>query len=357
MTTGGDSDMRAILEKIGEITAQTIDDDYIFRGESRCYGKVTSTLYRQYEDEIDARRMDIEIVQAAMLQDAKQYTDETDDFEILTQLQHHGGKTNLVDFTTDIHIALFFACSSFPEEDGRVILQRTRTVIREVARNPKNRVIAQKSVFVRPLKGFIEPEPRKVISIPSRLKQPMLNYLRRHHGISTHTVYNDLHGFIAINNIHDQAYTAFYKGNTALQEKKDYDGAIQHYNESVRLWPDISEPYGNRGIAYGRKGDREQALKDYGKAIELDPTNAFPYANRGNLHLQMDNYDQAVEDCSVALELDSEFADAYYTRGIARLRLQEIDSAKIDLRNAESRGVDLPEDIKAIMTPPQHAQG
>ena len=98
-------------------------------------------------------------------------------------------------------------------------------------------------------------------------------------------------------------------------------------------------------------------MKDYGRAIELDPTNAFPYANRGNLHLQIGNDDQAVKDCTEALELDSEFADAYYTRGIARLHLQELDNAKIDMRNAESRGVALPEEIKAMMTPPQHAQG
>lgn len=119
MTTVGDSDMRAILEKIGEITAQAIDDDYIFRGEPECYGKVTSTLYRQYEEAIESGEISVEVMQNGILLEAKQHTDENSD-ELLSKLQHYGSKTNLIDFTTDFHIALFFACGH-PDEDGRVI--------------------------------------------------------------------------------------------------------------------------------------------------------------------------------------------------------------------------------------------
>lgn len=42
-----------------------------------------------------------------MIEAAKDYTHETDPFEILTELQHYGGHTNLIDFTIDNHIALF----------------------------------------------------------------------------------------------------------------------------------------------------------------------------------------------------------------------------------------------------------
>ena len=79
-------------------------------------------------------------------------TDETIDFEILTEIQHYGGKTNLIDFTTDYLIALFFACDGHHEKKGRIILQRTEKIqdIIERPRNPRHRIIAQKSVFVRP---------------------------------------------------------------------------------------------------------------------------------------------------------------------------------------------------------------
>ena len=67
------------------------------------------------------------------LEESQRYTDQTNEREILSQIQHFGGDTNLIDFTTDYLIALFFACDAAMKEDGRVILlqksddQMTRT--------------------------------------------------------------------------------------------------------------------------------------------------------------------------------------------------------------------------------------
>ena len=356
MTAPEDSNMRGILGKIDEITAQAVDDDYIFRGEPECYGKITSTLYRHHEKEIAANSLGIEAMQEAILQDAKRYTGETDDFEILSKLQHYGSKTNLIDFTTDLHIALFFACGH-PDKDGRVISLPTRKVILRITRRPKNRVVSQKSIFVQPPEGFIKPEQDKVVSIPKELKPFMLDYLRKYHGITTESLFNDLQGFIRVQGLYYEAYAEFHKGNTSL-EQKNYDGAIRHYTESIRLRPNNSSSYGNRGIAYWRKGDPEQALLDYNKAIELDPkSSAVPYVNRGKLYMERGDDDQVVKDCTEAIKLDSDFAEAYYSRGLARLHLKELDKARMDLRNAESRGINLPEEIKALLTPQQDSQG
>ena len=81
-------------------------------------------------------------------------------------------------------------------------------------RNPRHRVIAQKSVFVRPPKGFIEPHEDDIVTIPANLKQLILQHLRMYHGISTETIYNDLYGFIRNQDIHGGAYTQFYRGVT-----------------------------------------------------------------------------------------------------------------------------------------------
>ena len=412
MTTPKDSNIRGILEKIGEITEQAADDAYIFRGESEEHEKVSSTLYRQYEDEIEAGHVDIEAMQIAMLRDAKQHTDETNDIEILTQLQHYGGKTNLIDFTTDIHIALFFACNGSSKVDGRVILERARRTRHEVARNPRNRIISQKSVFVRPPKGFIEPELDKIILVPRELKQIMLGYLQKNHGISTATIYNDLHGFIIDQPNHETAYMEFFKGRTC-QEKGNHREAIRHYTKSIESkpnftvayynrslvylheeeydrtiedcdkvisWnPDFAEAYCQRGAAYWYKGDYDQAIADCDKAIDLKSNFALAYNNRGAAYEVKGRLDQAFSDYSKAIELDSDLADAHYNRGIARLQWREWDKAGIDLRNAKSRGkdvtiafhrehktikdferqhgVNLPENIKAILAPPQGASG
>ena len=149
-------------------------------------------------------------------------TAEAIDFEMLTEIQHYGGKTNLIDFTTDYLIALFFACDGHHDQDGRVILQKVEEVedMIKQPRNPRNRVVAQKSVFIRSPKGFIEPREDNTVIIPAHLKKLILQYLQKYHGIFTETIYNDLHGFIINQDIHGSADTQVYRG-LAHQNKGD----------------------------------------------------------------------------------------------------------------------------------------
>ena len=107
-----------VKDIIYDIENRSADGDYIYRGEPEhhedfpYYGKISSSLYRQYA-RIEADEFNIKVVQEEILAEAKTYSHETEDpIEILTQLQHHGGKTNLIDFTTDYLIALFFACDN-----------------------------------------------------------------------------------------------------------------------------------------------------------------------------------------------------------------------------------------------------
>ena len=117
-----ETELNRILEIIGKIAETTADGDFIYRGEPRRYKRVSSSLWRECRKEIGTEEFDIEAIQERMLEVAKDYTHEEDNFEILTELQHYGGHTNLIDFTTDNHIALFFACDSSHDKDGRILL-------------------------------------------------------------------------------------------------------------------------------------------------------------------------------------------------------------------------------------------
>ena len=217
------STVDGILRKIEE-KADT--GEYLYRGEPEhyqedpYYGKVSSNLYRVFLEheafDVEAARFNIEAVQASMLEETESYFRKPiSELERLAEIQHYGGKTNLIDFTTDYLIALFFACSGSRSKtkDGRVILQEKSVIASDnikVPYEPINRVIAQKSVFVRPPNGFIDPDEDDIINIPTELKHPMLTYLHRYHGISVKTIYNDLHGFIRNQDIHLEAYVEFY---------------------------------------------------------------------------------------------------------------------------------------------------
>ena len=211
-----------VFQKLQEIAAQSADGNFIYRGEPKYYEKVSSSLWRECRKELKSEDFDIETIQNKMLERGKDYTHQKDEFEILTELQHFGGYTNLIDFTTDSHIALFFACNGHRGESGRIILLEITQEIKDFikpTRNPQNRIIAQKSIFVRPPKGFIEPEQFAEVNIPESLKGPMLDHLQKQHGISTQTVYNDLHGFIRNKDTHLKECIDVY--NTERHPKKD----------------------------------------------------------------------------------------------------------------------------------------
>ena len=345
---------------IREIEDKASEGDYIFRGEPECYPKVSSTLYRQYE-EIPTDLANVEDFQNEMLIAAKEHLPGTTsdfetlvrrlgaaigipskpdhDFETLTELQHYGGKTNLIDFTTDSRVALFFACDGSPSKNGRVIC-RKKGDIKELVENPRepinplNRVIAQKSIFVRPRRGFVEFDPDKdVVVIPVVLKKPVLDYLQKYHNISAKTVYNDLHGFIRIQDIHHKAYEALYRGLSA-EDKGELDKAIQNYDKAIELKPDFFGAYNNRGVAYGGKRDFDTAIKDFTTAIELKPDLFGAYNNRGNAYVKKGDFDTAIQDFTTAIEIKPDYADAYNNRGNAYGEKRDFDTAIQDYDKA-----------------------
>ena len=328
-------DMLAIINQLAK---KLSGGDYIYRGEPEHYDNVSSSLYRQYE-KIDAEGFDIEEVQEEMLKEASRYTPQTDESEILAELQHYGGKTNLIDCTTDSLIALFFACNGAADKDGRVVLlQKSDDTNKRTwqPRNPSNRIIAQKSVFVQPKKGFVEPDVE--INVPKSLKHPILNHLRQSHGISTETIYNDLHGFIKNQSIHQSAYTEFAWGLT-YKNQGDNEKAIERYSKALKFDPQHVKAYHNRGVAYGAKGDYDHAIQDYDEAVALRSDLAETYCLRGVTCLILKEWEKARSDLTTAKN--------------KRLVIAAFFSSTFgSISNFEQKyNVQLPHDIAEMLTP------
>ncbi len=342
--------LNRVLEKIQEIVEKSSDGDYIYRGEPECYkeapyyGKVSSTLYRHYKATwamgID---LDIEEIQTEVLNEAKEHIHEiVSDFEILTELQHYGGKTNLIDFSTDYHIAIFFACDGSPGKNGRLILQKRNEIggLVEKPREPNkpiNRVIGQKSIFIRPYKGFIDPDPKDVVYIQENLKIPMLEYLRKYHNISTKTIYNDLHGFIRTQNIHHGANEEFYSALICGKQHDD-ERAINHYTNALEMNPQMDSAYYNRGLAFAGIGEYDKAIEDYNIVINRNSEDAHAYNERGKVLLYQGEFDRAIKDYNTAIKLEPDCGHFYLDRGKVWLHLQEWDKVIEDLTDAWHKG-------------------
>ena len=299
---GGELD--DILEIVNTLARKSVSAEYIYRGESQCHDKVSSSLYREYPD-----AQDIEVIQREDLDEAELYTQETDRFAILTELQHYGGKTNLIDFTTDYLIALFFACDGDYTQDGRVILLDTSGNMTEHIHEPQipaRRVLAQKSIFVRPLAGYVEPDD--MVIIPHHLKALMLNYLQGGHGISTETIYNDLFGFIRSKSIHLEAFkhlniAAVHNAN------RNYSAAIEECNNALDLNPQMARAYHTRGVVHLNVGDYDNAIADFSRTIELSPEYAAAFRMRGTAYGFKGDDERAITDFERAIALSPVLED------------------------------------------------
>ena len=334
-----------VLEKINEIAKKSADGDYIYRGEQECYDKVSSSLYREFPD-VDRVDTNIAHTQENILAEAKAYIGQTDNTEesrlsLLTDIQHFGGKTNLIDFTEDYLIALFFACDGSHDEEGRVILLKRKSddyAIRE-PRRTNNRVESQKSVFVESPTGFVEPD--RVVPIPMGLKFPMLNYLEKYHRVSIATIYNDLHGFIrrSVNTEFLKGLTCQRKADEAKtneEKHKFLDDAIKHYTEAEKLMSeklkfDYSIVYNNRGVAYAAQAKFDAAIQDYDRAIELNFELTDAYINLGSAYGDKGEFDKAIQVYNTVIEKviekDSEDAMIYYNLGNVYRLKGEFDAA------------------------------
>ena len=250
--------------KIREIKDACVEWECIFRGENRHYREISSKLYRQCceWEELDNRnplvvlRMIpeyqipeeehssgnhfpvLELEKTTFDRARSHIRLDAPDIEVLTELQHHGGKTASIDFTRNIHVALFFACNGEFDKDGRVILfdksgmpEQTKVVYDSEENyrifNPAGkdpRVVFQSSVFVCARRGCLDLEKDKgrckSITIEKRFKKEFLDCLRQYYGIETRTIYNDIHGFIENQEEYTKAAGKFYFGLKRQQKEQ-----------------------------------------------------------------------------------------------------------------------------------------
>ena len=325
-----------VLALIDEIARKSAGGNYVYRGEPALFEDISSGIYRRYKGQgIDDAGSAIEAIQNEIIAQAKRHEPQLDDireFEVLAQIQHNGGKTNLIDFTTDCLVALFFACDGEPNQPGRVILLSETGEGYYVDRpaNPVRRVVAQKSVFVRPARGLIQPD--ETVLVHENLKPSILEYLHRHHGISTETIYNDLYGFIQHQDVHRSAYTEFYAGVT-LANEGGYQQAIDHYNRALALNPRMATVYNHRADAHYELREYDPAISDYKMALSFDSDNDAVHHNLGLAYASQGNYHQALRCYDRALEINRDEHTLYF-RFEVYLLLNEWDRARQEIRFA-----------------------
>ena len=358
--------MREVVRK-----ASAREGTCVYRGEPECYRVVSSRLYRQCSDSAN-EAFDMGRVEQEMTENARRYTTLADDGEILTEIQHFGGATNLIDFTDDYLVALFFASVEGDGNDGRVVLHWPESEIMVTPKQTINRVVSQKSVFVRPRRGFIVPDARdETVVVPGDLKASVLSFLERFHGISERTVYNDIHGFIRHQTPSRSRYAREFRGSrerTRRDVRGDLKRCLAETLVDIRVVR-MRHAHHQRAMVYESDENSLFLITSFPTTPD-QPTTVHPfelsaeevvflftycieenvgglrlasvYCGRGEAHLYQGATDLAIRDFDEALARDAEMAVAYHGRGNAYWQQGSADRAMADWEEALRLKPDLP---------------
>ena len=338
--------MKRAKELIDSILEKCADKDYIFRGTTQVFSNeneedsINSSLYRWAKDKkiISENYKAVDIEKEIVEEAQRLFSPNTSNIEILTDLRHYGGKVNLIDFSCDLNVALFFACNGDFDKNGELVLfnvtnykpikedidHNNREVKVSIVRpantqTSQRRTIYQSSIFLFTQDGYIKKDSCEVFffKIKKEIKPEILNFLEKFHNVSVDTIYNDMIGFIANEKNYETAGVNFYKGlvKNASGEHKE---AIKHYDEAIKINPQFFQAYNNRGNAKSALGKHEEAIEDCDKAIKINPQLFQAYNNRGNAKSESGRHEEAIEDYNKAIEINPQYARAYYNRGNAK---------------------------------------
>ena len=164
------------------------------RGESRWYEEVSSRIWRDHKEAglLHEAGASFNELEERVADDVRSFCETPDRStrDVIDELEIAGGKTNQINFTYDVAVAIWFACQEPKSEDGRLILvERSVVVHRQANRSYAPR---QGAVLVSHEEGKL-PQDKvfAVIRIPSHMKDELLAIIARTNGIlSRNTIFS-----------------------------------------------------------------------------------------------------------------------------------------------------------------------
>ncbi|KAK3606907.1 hypothetical protein CHS0354_018502 [Potamilus streckersoni] len=299
-----------------------------------------SRLKEKTSDKTPVSVADIDDYQTYLINKARKLDDPQlkgkNDFLVLAHLQHLGAATNLIDFTYNPMLALYFACEKEPDRDGKVFFI-DRRIFEAIPMNPdaqlsqeeqkefdagrkpicwdtpriSSRIFKQDGLFIIAKSGRLSAaEGLSSYTVSRTNKQDVLKKLALM-GISEETVYPDLEGLAKFNHRQkewpdkDELFSmALFYGNQNQPER-----AAKLFQKLVDINPDDAEAWYNLGTAYAGQEKYKEAEEAYREAVRINPDDAKAWNNLGKY------YDQAAKACQKALEINPDLAEARYNLG------------------------------------------
>lgn len=345
--------------------------EFLYRGQANARWRVDCSAVRRLalDPAVDPARIGHSLVayMARLLGGAARYIGTCpelpqgcSELEVLAQLQHQGAATGLIDFSTEPLVALWFACSGHPTEDGAVYLLSRADVrstdeldvrrygvvkyfygagARDVPclwhpRAVRGRPASQESIFILGV-PFLWPPLLGKLVIDNDSKPAVLEELRATHGIDESSLFADLAGYAYAN---------------AVSRPFDTDHAIRFWTERAAAYakesPERAQGYVDCGLVYVETGQYEQAIERFTDATGADPANVGAYVNRAGAKFRLRDYDGALADYNAAIAqlektegIDRQrIGRVYWDRGQTRMKLGQDEQGCADCNRAIEMG-------------------
>ncbi|MBW4497309.1 MAG: tetratricopeptide repeat protein [Oscillatoria princeps RMCB-10] len=126
----------------------------------------------------------------------------------------------------------------------------------------------------------------------------------------------------------------FFSQGLSKARKEDHKGAIEDFNQALRLNPQNSQIYYNRGRSRFKLGDTQGAIADLTHALQSNPGNAEAYFILGNIYRKLGAYQRAILNYTQALQLWPNNPKVYYNRAIASAELADERKSAEDKQNS-----------------------
>lgn len=94
------------------------------------------------------------------------------------------------------------------------------------------------------------------------------------------------------------------------EQHNEWDKALAHYQQTIKLAPMFPNPYINIGNVYHKKKDYVNAEKWMKRSLQLDPRSALASYNLGNILREAGKTEEAIETYKRALQLNPRYIEA-----------------------------------------------
>ncbi|MBH8552786.1 tetratricopeptide repeat protein [Nostocaceae cyanobacterium CENA357] len=127
----------------------------------------------------------------------------------------------------------------------------------------------------------------------------------------------------------------FYDRGLDKYNKKDYKGAIEDFNEAIRLDPNnYVLAYYWRGRAHSYLENYQEAVENYDQYLKINPNDVDGLDNRGYSYYNLDKYDLAIADLNKSIGINSKNSYAHNQRGLAYYEQGKFELAIADYTKA-----------------------